>query len=176
MEQKVKFSHSCPALPIINTLHQSHWSQPRSLHLHIACVRSLVFNSLWPPWTVSHQAPLSMEFFRQEYWSGLPFLPQGIFPTQGSNQRSLVSPAVTQKDSLPLEPPGKPYTYTLLSPKVCSWLIHPSSLLVVCILWVWRNVWHTPEDFNYSKNPLLLLLLSRFSRVWLCATTWIAAY
>ena len=25
------------------------------------------------PWTVAHQAPLSMEFFRQEYWSGLPF-------------------------------------------------------------------------------------------------------
>ena len=37
------------------------------------------------PWTVAHQAPLSMEFSRQEYWSGLPFLLQGIFPTLGSN-------------------------------------------------------------------------------------------
>ena len=37
------------------------------------------------PWTVAHQAPLSMGFSRQEYWSGLPFLLQGIFPTQGSN-------------------------------------------------------------------------------------------
>ena len=36
-------------------------------------------------WTVAHQAPLSMEFSRQEYWSGLPFPPPGIFPTQGSN-------------------------------------------------------------------------------------------
>ena len=27
------------------------------------------------PWTVAHQAPLSMEFFRQEYWNGLPFPP-----------------------------------------------------------------------------------------------------
>ena len=37
------------------------------------------------PWTVAHQAPPSMEFSKQEYWSGLPFLLQGIFPTQGSN-------------------------------------------------------------------------------------------
>ena len=37
------------------------------------------------PWTVAHQAPPSMGFSRQEYWSGLPFLSPGIFPTQGSN-------------------------------------------------------------------------------------------
>ena len=40
-------------------------------------------NSLGPPWTVAHQAPPSMGFSRQEYWSGLPFL-QGIFVTQSS--------------------------------------------------------------------------------------------
>ena len=34
---------------------------------------------------IAHQAPLSMEFSRQEYWSGLPFPLQGIFPTQESN-------------------------------------------------------------------------------------------
>ena len=37
------------------------------------------------PWTVGYQAPLSMGFFRQKYWSGLTFLLQGIFPTQVSN-------------------------------------------------------------------------------------------
>ena len=37
------------------------------------------------PWTVAYQAPPSMGFSRQEYWSGLPLLLQGIFPTQGSN-------------------------------------------------------------------------------------------
>ena len=36
-------------------------------------------------WTVALQAPLSMGFPRQEYWSGLPFFLQRIFPTQGSN-------------------------------------------------------------------------------------------
>ena len=45
-------------------------------------------------WTVACQAPLSMESFRQEYWSGLHFLLQGIFPTQGSNPQSLASPTL----------------------------------------------------------------------------------
>ena len=38
--------------------------------------------TLWP---VAHQVPLSIRFSRQEYWSGLPCPPPGIFPTQGSN-------------------------------------------------------------------------------------------
>ena len=37
------------------------------------------------PWTVAHQAPLSMGFSRQGPWSGFPFPTQGIFPTQGLN-------------------------------------------------------------------------------------------
>ena len=37
------------------------------------------------PWTVPYQAPPSMGFSRQEFWSGLPFPSSGIFPTQGSN-------------------------------------------------------------------------------------------
>ena len=47
---------------------------------HFSYVRLFV-----TPWTVSHQAPLSMEFFRQEYWSGSPFPSSGISPTQESN-------------------------------------------------------------------------------------------
>ena len=35
------------------------------------------------PWTVAHQAPLSMGFLRQEYWSGLPFLSPGDLPDPG---------------------------------------------------------------------------------------------
>ena len=41
------------------------------------------------PWTVARQAPLSMGFSRQEYWSELSFLLQGIFQTQGSNPHLL---------------------------------------------------------------------------------------
>ena len=46
---------------------------------------SIVSDSYATPWTVDYQAPQSMEFSRQEYWSGLPFPLQGIFPTQGLN-------------------------------------------------------------------------------------------
>ena len=37
------------------------------------------------PWTVTHQAPLFMGLFGQEYWSGLPFPSPGDLPTQGLN-------------------------------------------------------------------------------------------
>ena len=52
----------------------------------LLCARthSVVSDSV-TPWTVAHQAPQSMGFSRQEYWSGLPFLLQGIFSTQGLN-------------------------------------------------------------------------------------------
>ena len=50
---------------------------------------------------VAHQAPPSMGFSRQEYWSGLPFPSPGIFPTQGSNLRHLHL-LYRQVDSLPL--------------------------------------------------------------------------
>ena len=48
------------------------------------------------PWTVAHQAPLSMGFSRQEYWSGLPFPSLGDLPDPGIEPRS---PAF-QADSL----------------------------------------------------------------------------
>ena len=58
------------------------------------------------PWTTAHMALLSMEFFRQEYWSGLPFPSPGDLPDPGMEPGS---PAL-QADSLPSEPPGKPST------------------------------------------------------------------
>ena len=48
------------------------------------CVCSVMFNFA-TPWTVACQAPLSMGFFRQEYWSGLPCHPPGDLPDQGFN-------------------------------------------------------------------------------------------
>ena len=53
------------------------------------------------------QAPLSMGFSRQEYWSRLPFPPPGDLPDQGIEHSSLTSPALAGS-SLPLVPPGKP--------------------------------------------------------------------
>ena len=51
----------------------------------------------------SHQAPLSMEFSRQEYWSGLPFPSAGELSDPGTEPRS----PILQADSLPTETPGK---------------------------------------------------------------------
>ena len=56
-------------------------------------------------WTVAHQAPLSMGFASQEYWSGLPCPPPGVLPDPGIEPESPVSPAL-QADSLPAELPG----------------------------------------------------------------------
>ena len=56
------------------------------------------------PWTVAHQAPLSMEFPRQEYWSGLPFLPPGDLPDPGIKLVSLELAG----GFFTTEPPGSP--------------------------------------------------------------------
>ena len=56
-------------------------------------------------WTVAHQAPLSKGLFRQEYWSGLPFLPPGNLPNPEIKPMSPASP-VLQVDSLPVRHQG----------------------------------------------------------------------
>ena len=63
--------------------------------------------TLCDPWTVACQAPLSMGFSRQEYWSGLPCPPPGDLPNPGTEPRSLMS-LHWQMGSLPLAPPGEP--------------------------------------------------------------------
>ena len=69
-----------------------------------ACVLSHV-RLFATPWTVALQAPLSMGFSRQEYWSRLPFPSPGYLPELGIVPMSPVSPAL-QADSLPSEPSG----------------------------------------------------------------------
>ena len=67
------------------------------------CVLSLsVVSNSASPWTVAHQAPLSMGFSRQEYWSGLPFPSPEDLPDPGIESRS---PAL-QADSLSYELQG----------------------------------------------------------------------
>ena len=63
---------------------------------HIRCCATL--------WTVACQAPLSMKFCRQEYWSGLLYPSPGDLSNTGIEPGSPTLPA----DSLPFEPPGKP--------------------------------------------------------------------
>ena len=64
---------------------------PRGPNLSLPYVYAQLLGHVWlfvAPWTISHQAPLSMGFSRQEYWRGLPcchFLLQEIFPSEGSD-------------------------------------------------------------------------------------------
>jgi len=61
-------------------------------------------DSFATPWTVAHQAPLSMVFPRQEYWSGLPCPPPGDLRDPGIKP---ASPALAGR-FFTTEPPGKP--------------------------------------------------------------------
>ena len=59
------------------------------------------------PWTVAYQAPPSMGFSRQEYWTGVPFPSPGDLPDPGTEPGS---PAF-QAEALTSEPPGKPIIF-----------------------------------------------------------------
>ena len=80
-------------------------------------------------WAIAHQAPLSMGFSRQEYWTGLSCPPQGDLSNSGIEPRS----PLLQVDSLPTEPPGKPhlthYNHSKKTPKpmvLADWDVHSS--------------------------------------------------
>ena len=61
----------------------------------VLCAKSLGGVQLFTtPWAVTHQAPLSMEFPRQEYWSGFSCPPPGDLPDPGIKPESLMSPAL----------------------------------------------------------------------------------
>ena len=67
--------------------------------------RIRLFETLW---TVARQAPLSIGFSRQEYWSGVPFLPPEDLPDPGIEPESPAAPAL-QVDSLPPSHRGGPF-------------------------------------------------------------------
>ena len=78
-------------------------------------VSQSVSDSLVTPWTVAHQAPLSMGFSRQEYWSGLPLPSLEYLPNPGIEPGS---PAF-QADSLPFELQGRSKNYLLCDNSEC---------------------------------------------------------
>ena len=102
----------------------------RWLYLLCPCMGAQSFQSCWlcaTPWTVAHQAPLSMGFSRQEYWGGLPRPPPGDFPNPGIEPTSPESPAL-QADSLPLSHQLYPWWISI-------WLLHWSTVTLgfLCI-------------------------------------------
>ena len=135
------------------------------------------FSCVWlfaTPWTVIHQAFLSIGFSKQEYWSGLPCPPPGHLPDPGI-ETCLLHLLHWQVGSLPLAPSGKP-SATLHSPTLIwnlergflsSWYWSPSSSL--------QNGEHTPpRSFHPLGENILLgvqLIFQRFKLFLACSLT-----
>ena len=98
------------------------------------------------PWTAVHQAPLSMGFYRREYWSGLPFPPPGNLLNPGSRP-SLSHLLHRQTGSLPLAPPGYPLKVKSESRSVVSDSLWPHGLY---------SPWNSPGQ-NTRVSSLSLL-------------------
>ena len=65
-------------------------------------------DSFATPWTIAHQAPLSMEFPRQEFWAGLPFPSPSDLPDPGVELMAPAASPALQADSLLLNQQGNP--------------------------------------------------------------------
>ena len=97
--------HRMQYLPVESSVHRTLLGEREKEWGERMCVcHSAASDSFVIPWTVACQAPLSMGFPRQEYWSGLPLPSPGDLAHPEMEPRS---PAL-QADSLPSEPPGKP--------------------------------------------------------------------
>ena len=75
-----------------NEPHRHYLSKRGQTQHNTYCIKPYMVIKLWPslvtPWTIVHQAPLSIGFPSQEYWSGLPFLSTGDLPNPGIKPRS----------------------------------------------------------------------------------------
>ena len=114
----------------------------------LSCVRFFA-----TPGTVAYQAPLSLGFSREEYWSGLPLPSPGDLPNPGIKP---ASPALADK-FFTTEPPGKPSVFLLffeaLSP-ICGNYVH-MSLCMCVIIGLWSHLSHQSPRFclpSFSKH------------------------
>ena len=86
-------------------------------HIHVCCTRAKSCQCVWlcvTLWTRACQAPLSIGFSRQVYWSRLPCSPPGDLPNPGIEPTSLMSPSLVGRK--PRKPPRKPrHIYTELT-------------------------------------------------------------
>ena len=108
--------------------------------------RSVVSDSLWPH---GHQAPPSMGFSRQEYWSGLAFRSPGNLPNPGIEPRS----PTLYTDTLPSEPPGK---YCTMVRKIFWW----HSLFGIKDTFAAWQKFYFLEVYHVTKSNLYPMLVS----------------
>ena len=138
------------------------------MNLKVKVSHSVVSDSFVTPSTVAHQAPLSMEFSRQECQSWLPFPSPGDLPNPGIEPGS---PAL-QAEALPSEPPGMPLKKFFFNQSDC-WLADPISILnpilpshlpgkntYMAKFWSMRYKQKLWDKFCFSKQMLLLYHLN----------------
>ena len=114
-------------------------------------------------WTIAHQAPLFLGLPRQEYWSGLPFLPPGDHPNLGIQ----LTPPILGGRFFTAEPPGKSQEE--------SW--HGKSILVN--LWhvsgneVWRSICYSDSTvILYKKNQLIFTSSHSIASLFIIWQSW----
>ena len=71
-------------------------------------------------WSIARQAPLSMGFFRQEYWSGLPCPPTGDLPDSGIKPASLIAPALAGMFFVVVQSLSQKIKICVCDPKDCN--------------------------------------------------------
>ena len=127
------------------------------------CVPVCMLSCIWlfaTPWTVAHQAPLSMEFPRQEYWSGCHFLLQGIFPKQGSKLRLLYL-LCWQVDTLPLCCLGSPsvqFSHSVMSDSLQPHGLHGKHIYVFLYI-LFLNSFLKKDDHIIGYHNMLSTVL-----------------
>ena len=94
------YNHKCLLMTILHSQSSLVTKYFVIIKTRSACLVASVVSDSVILWAVAHQAPLSMEFSRQEYWSGLSFLSPGVLPNPGIEPTSPAFPAL--QDSLPL--------------------------------------------------------------------------
>ena len=136
-----------------------HVALPAPTHqMPVSFTRSVWFFAT--PWTIAHQAPLSMGFSRQEYWNGLPCPPPGDLPDRGTEPRSPAAAATAKSlqscptlfDPIDGSLPGSPVP-GILQARTLEWVAISFSNA-----WKWK------------------VKVKSLSQVWLLATPWTAAY
>ena len=113
-----------------------------------SCLILCDFMDCSPPWNCS--PPLSMEFFRQEYWSVLPFPAPGDLPDPGIKPVSL-DPLHWQADSWPLSHLGSPIWPVPHNARVVWW--RGKAILHFCRLFSWLS--HASWEYNISCQKLV---------------------
>ena len=132
-------------------------------------------NSFVTPWSVAHQVPLSMGFPRPEYWSELPFPSPGDILDPRIKPQSPSSPTWPADSLLLCRLGSASHTWE----RVCvsaPLSVHPTLSFPCYVHTLFSTAaslflpYKQVHRYHFLDSMLLLLLLSRFSRVQLCVT------